>query len=372
MPKNSIKLATVFSGIGAIEQAFLQLNLPHEIVLACDNGERTLPENITFDKYSPAINPEVGKNIEAEYKKIGDNLVEKTYKANYSIDEGHFHQDIRFIDATCFQNNIDILVGGSPCQAFSSNGKRKGFSDIRGTLFHEYMRFIIESQPRCFIFENVRGMLAHDGKKTWQIVKKSLQSLNYNIHIHTDSSGNESPTLNAKDYGIPQNRERIFVIGFRKDVVLDNPFVFPQPVPLATTTKDYFLPKVDAKYYLGEKGFKFVTTHPSRAQVGSDIMNCQKANQQFNWNGDFIFEPLDKIGNPSAIGRAFVGEWNGQIGVTRKFTPRECLRLMGFPDSFKIVVNDTTMYRQCGNSIVVNVLVAILIQIVKTGVFDYD
>ena len=129
--------------------------------------------------------------------------------------------------------------------------------------------------------------------------------------------------------------------------------------------------EVDAKYYLGEKGFKFVTTHPSRAQVSCDIMRCQKANQQFNWNGDFIFEPLKKVqDNEKIMGKAYVSEFNGELGVIRKFTPRECLRLMGYPDDFKIVVDDTMMYRQSGNSIVVNVLEKLVEELIKTGVFN--
>ena len=100
-------------------------------------------------------------------------------------------------------------------------------------------------------------------------------------------------------------------------------------------------------------------------------MMCQKANQQFNWNGDFIFEPLKKVqDNEKIMGKAYVSEFNGELGVIRKFTPRECLRLMGYPDDFKIVVDDTMMYRQSGNSIVVNVLEKIVEELIKTGVFN--
>ena len=136
--------------------------------------------------------------------------------------------------------------------------------------------------------------------------------------------------------------------------------------------KDYLLTEpIPVKYYLGKKGFEFVTTHPTRAKVGSPIMNCQKATQQFNWNGDFIFEPLDNNRHtPEILNKAYIGEFKGERGVVRMFTPRECLRLMGFPDSFKIVVNDNLMWRQAGNSIVVNVLEALMKQLIKTGVFE--
>ena len=142
------------------------------------------------------------------------------------------------------------------------------------------------------------------------------------------------------------------------------------PEPLRSTVSEYQDKLVPDKYYLGRKGFEFVTTHPTRAQVGRAIMNCQKANQQFNWNGDFIFESIRNFAGRSVPAKAYVGTWQGCTGVIRQYTPRECLRLMGFPNSFNIVVDDAIMYYQCGNSIVVDVLQKIVQQLIKTGVFD--
>lgn len=366
-----IKLATLFSGIGAIEQTLLKMGLKHKIIFACDNGERSisLDETIlyeiknTMDRYK---REKLVRDLYDDAKQ--ENLMEKSYKANYVIDENDFYQDIRFLDGTIYKNQIDLLVGGSPCQSFSVNGKRGGFKDTRGTLFYEYARIIKESQPKCFIFENVKGMLTHDKGKTWETIKNTFNELNYNIYINKNNQGKESPLLNAADYGIPQNRLRLYVIGFRKDID-NNSFEFPEPINLEKTVRDYLDENVDAKYYLGQKGFEFVTTHPSRAQVGCDIMRCQKANQQFNWNGDFIFEKVVKVqSNEKIMKKAYVSSWNGSLGVIRKFTPRECLRLMGFPDTFKIVVDDTMMYRQSGNSIVVNVLESIMKEVLKTKV----
>lgn len=371
-----IKLATLFSGIGAIEQALIQLNIEHKIIFACDNGEREL--SISKDKIDDAI-----KNLSYNEKKkyidnlyndtCKENLMEKSYKANYVIDDNDFYQDVRFLDGNKYKGEVDLLVGGSPCQSFSVNGKRGGFEDTRGTLFYEYARIVKETQPKVFIFENVRGMLNHDNGNTWAIIKNTFDQLNYNIYIKKDSDGNESPILNAVDYGIPQKRERIFVVGFRKNLSVKKSFEFPKKVKLEKNTSDYFEKIIDAKYYLGQKGFEFVTTHPSRARVGTSIMGCQKANQQFNWNGDFIFVDYNKIkDNKEILEKAYVSTWNGKKGVIRKYTPRECLRLMGFSDDFKIVVNDQNMYRQSGNSIVVNVLKALVCQIIETGVFDND
>lgn len=297
--------------------------------------------------------------------------MQKSYMLNYDIKEENFYQDVRFLNGTLYNGQIDLLVGGSPCQSFSVNGKRGGFKDTRGTLFYEYARIVKESQPKVFIFENVRGMLTHDGGSTWNTIKNTFNQLNYNIYIKCDKNGKEDPILNAMDYGIPQNRQRIFVVGFNKKIKIKNKFKFPEKIELDKTISDYLDETVDAKYYLGQKGFEFVTTHPSRAQVGCDIMRCQKANQQFNWNGDFVFEDYSKVKDDCKImQKAYVGIWNSKKGVIRKMTPRECLRLMGFKDDFVIGVNDQNMYRQAGNSIVVNVLKSLIEEINATGVWE--
>lgn len=411
--KSIIRLGTLFSGIGAIEQALLRLGIAHQIVFACDNGEIELKlldevSQFEYDKLSkiasyrktdkdklrlqvltrkeqevvektakyvstlPSIKEknEFVRNLYKEHSK-GHNFVEDTYLANYKINPRDFHLDIRFLDGRDYANQIDLMVGGSPCQSFSSNGKRGGFMDTRGTLFHDYARIIAEVRPKCFIFENVRGMLVHDNGNTWKVIKNTFKELEYNIYLNKDKNGNESPLLNACDYGIPQQRERIFLVGIRSDLTLSEEFSFPTPEKLTKTNRDFLDDEVPAKYYLGQKGFEFVTSSPTRAQVGRTIQKCQKANQQFNWNGDFIFEPLDlKRHTNEILDRAYVGIWQGQKGVIRQYTPRECLRLMGFPDSFLMPHGDTIMWRQSGNSIVVDVLMRIVEQLIKTGIFE--
>lgn len=407
-----IRLGTLFSGIGAIEQALKVMEVEHMNVFACDNGElelKLLPISLQheYDKLKKIaryrITPEETKRLSAltkEERKIiedyaqkvrnlpsiaekrkfvddlyeknskGKNLVKQTYLANYTINEEDFHRDIHFLDGRDYANKVDLMVGGSPCQAFSSNGKRGGLADTRGTLFYEYARIISEVHPKAFIFENVKSLLAHDNGNTWTVIKNTFRELNYNIYIRKDEKGKEKAVLNALEYGIPQQRERIFLIGIRNDIKLKQEFQFPTPIKLESTNKDFLDENIPAKYYLGQKGFEFVTTHPTRAQVGRTIQKCQKANQQFNWNGDFIFEPLSKKHTSEILQRAYIGEWNGQRGVIRQYTPRECLRLMGFPDSFVMLHNDSVMWRQSGNSIVVNVLIALVKELIKTGVFD--
>ena len=353
---NKIKLATVFSGIGAIEQAFIRLNIAHSIIFACDN----------------------------------DKFVKQSYLNNYSILQDKWYDDIHDIDGSNYKNKIDILVGGSPCQSFSMVGKRKGLDDFRGLLVYEFIRLIKEIKPKVFIFENVKGLLSHDSGKTWDVLSTAFEDLGYTIH---------KDVLNAKDFGIPQNRERLFVVGFKKKQA----FQFPKPIKLSITMQDVLEDVVPDKYFLPEKGVRFVTDTKNLkkkyTQINGAIALCQKANQQFNWHGDFVAsssEYMDKyylsdkvknyvlatgtkdfyskpetdleIARPllstmSKMHRAGVDNYITRGERLRKLTPRECLRLMGFPDDFNIVVSDTQMYKQAGNSIVVDVLINILLSI---------
>lgn len=334
------------------------------------------------------------------------NKVKQSYMANYSLDEKNFHWNVSFLEGTHYEGDVDLFVGGSPCQSFSLVGKQRGLEDTRGTLFYEYARLVKEIKPKVFIYENVRALLSNDNGNTWDTVQKVFTDLDYTW---------TSAVLNAKDYGIPQNRERVFVVGFRNDLVLKKPFSMPKPISLnGTTMKEYLIDNVSGKYYLPEKGVKFVTDSKNLekryTQIDGVIQLCQKKNQQFNWHGDFVFEEknedkektmkdLEKyflsekvykyvmasgtkgfyskpktdldIARPllttmHKMHRAGVDNYVTTEGRLRKLTPRECLRLMGFCDSFKIVVSDTAMYQQAGNSIVVNVLIAIMSSILDT------
>lgn len=359
-----IKIGTVFSGIGAPEQALLKLGIDTKIIFACDNGEIELKkdvkdikieiEGLTFQEVNAYV-----KKLYSSTNKI--NYVKKSYMANYDVNEEDWFDDIRFLDGNHYNGNVDILVGGSPCQSFSIIGKRAGLEDTRGTLFYEFARLIKECEPKVFIYENVLGMLSHDHGNTWKVIKEVFDSLGYKIYFNI---------LNSKDYGIPQDRKRLFVVGFRDNEV---DFQFPKPIDLVTEMKDYLEESVDTKHYLGKKGFEFVTNpkYRNRARVNSKIIQTQKANQQFNWNGDFVFEELSKVeDNKEIMARAYVSTWEGRTGVIRQLSYRECLRLMGFSDNFKVVVPNVPAYRQAGNSIVVNVLEHIFKEIFKVVDFD--
>ena len=368
-PNATIRIGTMFSGIGAIEYALKRLNLSTEILFASDI----------------------------------DNFVKQSYFANYEIQESQWYNDVKNIDGKKYKGKLDLLVGGSPCQSFSMVGKRKGFEDTRGTLFYEFARVVKESQPNVFIFENVKGLINHDQGNTFETIKATFDELGYK-YFHQ--------VLNSKNYGIPQHRERIFVVGF-KDKKAN--FSFPEPIPLEHRMQDFLEDFTDSKYYLKEKGIKFVTSSKNRnkryTQINGEIALCQKANQQFNWHGDFVFQESNEsefndfifnvteveekyylsdkvrdyvlsagtktfrtsvktdleIARPllqsmHKMHRAGVDNYVTHTGKIRKLTPKECLRLMGFRDDFKQVVSDTQAYRQAGNSIVVDVLIAILKQ----------
>lgn len=358
-----IKIATVFSGIGAAEQALKQLGVEHEIIFACDNGERYLKQSyeeivdIIADlknKNSDLTTEQIVRDIYNSTKK--ENRVKTSYFANYSLTEDQWYEDIRFLDGTPFRGCVDLFVGGSPCQSFSTFGFRKGLEDTRGTLFYDYARLVKEIQPKAFIFENVTGLLDHDNGNTWEIIRKTFLSLNYDVY-HS--------VLNAQDYNIPHLRKRIFVVGIRNDI--DCPaFTFPPPVPLEHKSTEYLDENVPNVYYLGQKGFEFITTKArcgNRSRINQDVIGCQTANQQFNWVGDFRMEIPEQRHYDDP--RIYVGEYQGAPAVARQMTPRELLRLMGFED-FNIVVNDRTIWRQTGNSIAVPVIKAVIQSILKT------
>ena len=350
-----MRVATVFSGIGAAEQALKQMEIEHEIVFACDNGERYLSKE--YDDLCIEIKnrKKLNKNLTTnqivsqlydETNKI--NNVKKSYFANYDIDESRWYEDIRFVDGKPYRNKVDLFIGGSPCQSFSTYGHKRGLEDTRGTLFYDYARLVKEIQPKIFIFENVTGLLTHDNGRTWRIIRNTFESLNYEIRMDV---------LNAKDYNLPQLRKRVFVVGIDKNLKKRKEYQFPQPVELKHKSNEYLEKNVDNKYYLPEKGFDFVTRverNGRRARVNQDIIGCQTANQQFNWVGDFRVEKPEQRHIEDE--RIYKGIYNGELMVARKMTPRELLRLMGFSDSFKIVVDDNVMWRQTGNSIAVPVI----------------
>jgi DNA (cytosine-5)-methyltransferase 1 len=232
---------------------------------------------------------------------------------------------------------FDILLGGFPCQAFSHAGKKLGFDDTRGTLFFDVARIIDFHKPKAFLLENVKGLVGHDKGRTFNIIKKTLIDLGYHIHYKV---------LNAKNFGLPQNRERIYIIGFLED--LD--FEFPKPPNTPTRLGDILEPIVPDNYTISNKLWE---SHQER----------KKKNMLKGWGfGYSIFD--EDSSYTSTISARYYKDGSEillyQNGKNpRKLTPREAARLQGFPDSFIIPVSDTQAYKQFGNSVSVPVIRAI-------------
>lgn len=393
-----IKVGTLFSGIGAFEEALRQLKLPHEIMFACDNGEIELvplekddrKEYGYLDKHAKKLNEDETERYKVLSNKIAgviehirtyalnlesknelhdyvrrvysiygasqENYMKTSYMANYKIHDIDFYTDVRFMSGK-FYSDIDIMVGGSPCQSFSTYGKKRGLEDTRGTLFYDYARLIQEIKPKVFIYENVPGLLSHDNKNTWRVMLNVWHSLHYQLFPQI---------LNSVDYNHPQNRRRLFLIGIRDDIYEKNQeYKFPEKMKRTKKAYEYLEKNVDDSYYLAQKGFEWVTDkkkNRNKTRYNREVIGCETANQQFNWIGDLLVERPKKrhYENPNIyIGKIDLGDGKGyDDAVARKMTPRECLNLMGFSEQYKIVseLDEKIVYRQAGNSIVVPVL----------------
>lgn len=380
-----IKLATLFSGIGAVEQALIRMNKEYEIVFACDNGEievefdveKVKEELLRIDNYKKKklYVDELYKNASRK-----QNYVKQSYLANYNINEDHFHLDIRFLDARVYQDQVDLLVGGSPCQSFSSVGFKGGLEDTRGTLFYDYARVIKEVRPKVFIYENVRGLTTHDNGKTWEKIKQVFkETLGYRI--------TEPQVLNAADYGIPQQRRRLFVIGIREDIDSLN-FEYPIPIGIENlkyTMQDFLennckYDEKDFNFYFDDQGEllirkiagkpddKFILTPKVRDYVLKEGTKGFKTSTKTDLPiARTLLKTMTQHHRAGVDNYITIGHDKEGNKILRGLSDRECLRLMGFPDSFKIVVSSQQMLRQAGNSIVVDVMMAILKSIFETG-----
>lgn len=361
-----INLATAFSGIGAIEQAFKRLHIEHSIIFACDNGDISIDVDVEKELSiikNMSSSKEKNKYVHNLYHKLSrkTNFVEQSYKGNYVIEDDNFFYDIKLLDGTDFKDKVDLFVGGSPCQSFSIAGSRGGFEDTRGTLFYEYVRLVKEIQPKVFIYENVYGVLTHDKGKTWETMKNVFSELGYHY---------KWKILDARNYGIPQGRRRLFVVGF-KDEEKASKFEFPIEKELQFTMQDFLLDNC------AEGNFKYDQNGNIFLEKGGQIVERYLSQKLVDYvmspgTKNFYHEDV-KIDLPIARAilstqgnthRASVNNYVTTNGNIRALEPRESLRLMGFPDDFKINVSRAQSYKQSGNSIVVDVLMAILKQII--------
>ena len=263
----------------------------------------------------------------------------KTYEANFGE---HPSGDITKIDAKDIPD-FDILLGGFPCQAFSIIGKKEGFeNETCGTLFFEIERILKEKQPKAFMLENVRNLTAHDKGNTFKVIRTHLEALGYTVY---------AKVLNALDYGVPQKRERIIIVGFKDNV----PFSFPEPVPMSErkTLKDILETDVDEKYYVKER------IRDSRLMRLKDPNYPKPYISHENMAGSITPHPYSSCLRAGASANYIL------INDERRPTEREMLRIQGFPDDFKIVVSYGHIKHQTGNSVAVPVIKAVAKQMIK-------
>lgn len=384
-----MKVGTFFSGIGSPEQALKNLGIKHSISFACD-----------IDKYA-----------------------KKTYLKHFK--PKNFYTDITTLNMDNLPY-VDLLVFGFPCQAFSMAGKRLGFEDTRGTLFYDALRYLKKHRPRYFIAENVKGLISHNKKQTFKTIIECLaKSVNKQLFLNPFNNLGYNvyfKVLNTKNYGIPQNRERVFIIGIRDEK--DNNFSFPKEIPLKLKLKDILQDqpnKVEEKYYLKEENIKKLKEYNKRnKEKGNGLKVGGQGADDLIWVADYrqdeglrirknklspclatrkhsetdisTMPPLIKIRSkrvdkPIRIGKVNKGGQGDRIycssgsAITisscggglgsktglykinnriRRLTPIECERLQGFPDNFTEGVSDSQRYKQLGNTITVNVIQAIL------------
>lgn len=276
------------------------------------------------------------------YSNEWDEPVRMVYKQNFGVlPDG----DVTKVDE-CEIPDHDILCAGFPCQAFSISGKQRGFEDSRGTLFFDVARIVNAKRPKVVFMENVKNFATHDGGRTLQVVKTTMEGLGYTFY---------QKALNPVNYGIPQKRERIYMVCFRNDLQIKN-FSYPKPFPLTKHVEDFLLndESLVAHLYINRKdicynGVADNTYSDSPVRLG--IVN--KGGQ-----GERIYSTKGIAITLSAYGGGVFAKTGGYLvhGRPRRLHPRECARIMGYPDSYIICDNPNQAYKQFGNSVVVDVL----------------
>lgn len=285
-----------------------------------------------------------------------DRFASKVYETNFGIKPFGDITKIKEEDIPVH----DILCAGFPCQAFSISGKQKGFEDTRGTLFFDIARIIRYHKPKIVFLENVKNLEKHDKGQTFKIIKATLEELGYNVNYKV---------LNASDFGLPQNRERIFIVCFRDDLDVKD-FEFPKPSGKSVSLSEVLEQNPQAKIITRPDTVIYKTFEPSEDMFGEiELPNkpIQIGIVNKGGQGERIYSTYGHACTLSAYGGG-VGSKTGIYnvnGVLRKLSPRECARLQGFPDSYIIDQSQSQAYKQFGNSVAVNVLKEIIKQILK-------
>lgn len=235
----------------------------------------------------------------------------------------------------------DLLLAGFPCQPFSQAGLRKGFDDHRGLMFFHIAQILNYHRPQAFLLENVKGFKNHDKGRTLKIILSILHKLNYSVFVDV---------LSAKDFNLPQNRQRIYIVGFQKTNNINIIFNFPQKIGLQRKVGDILEKKVDDKYTISTKIWESHQRRKKEHQRKGNGFGYSLFNEQSEYTNT-ISARYYKDGSEVLIEQ--------KNNNPRRLTPRECARLQGFPEDFQIVVSDCQAYKQFGNSVPVSVVRAI-------------
>ena len=270
------------------------------------------------------------------------------------------HNDLPAGDITAIDEKEipehNILCAGFPCQAFSISGKQRGFEDSRGTLFFDVARIVKEKRPEIVFLENVKNFAAHDNGNTLLVVKNTMEELGYDFYYKV---------LNASDYGVPQKRERIYMIGFRKDLGIMT-FKFPNPIPLEKHVEDVLInDDKEVRKLVIKRSDTFIDKNDNEVQYSNKPIRLGYVNK--GGQGERIYSVKGAAITLSAYGGGIFAKTGGYLinGETRKLHPRECARLMGFPETYIICRNANQAYKQFGNSVVIDVLQYILLEVIK-------
>ena len=326
----NLKFIDLFCGIGAFHKALSSFGA--ECVFACE-----------IDKYSQI-----------------------TYKTNYGINP---YGDIKKINENAIPNH-DILCAGFPCQPFSISGKQEGLRDNRGTLFFDVVRIVKAKQPKILLLENVDNLKKHDNGNTYDIIIKNLKSAGYFCF---------DEVIDSAHFGIAQKRKRIYFVCIRKDILINDNFHFPKSIHKKSYVNNILERPEKVKKYIINRDDIFFKTSTNNEQTSLNLeekINFEPIRIGIIGKGG-QGERIYSIDAPSITLSANGGGIAAKTGaykvenIIRKLSPRECARLMGFDDDFKIVVSDSQAIKQFGNSIVVDVLQYIVNELIEQG-YNYE
>ena len=297
-----MKYVSLFAGIGGFDLALNRLG--HECVYANDFDKYckiVYDKNFKSRRFKGKARPNGRQDIFNERDKSNTRGTKGQQQQGVNIDNGLDTTPIQEVPTDSIPDH-DLLVGGFPCQAFSIAGKRRGFDDTRGTLFFDIARILKAKQPRFFLLENVKGLLSHNNGRTFKTIISTLVELGYDLQWQV---------LNSKNFGVTQNRERVFIVGHIRGE--PRPKVFP-------------IGEIDSGIYKQEK------------DIQSEI------------------QPTRKTGNITYANKSLLETRGDRPLSIRRLTPLECERLQGFPDSWTEGVSDTQRYKMLGNAVTVNVI----------------